>query len=649
MKGRAPIQSIIVFATCFGFLLAIFCCSPSDKKVVAAEVSPYLNLGDSAHYLGINACRNCHLDKYATFLETGMGSSFDVASRLKSSAQFEGIKPVYDSFKNLYYFPFWKNDKMFISEYRLKGKDTVYKRTEQISYIIGSGHHTNSHMTAENGYVFQAPLTFYTQLGKWDLPPGFENGNNSRFGRRIGLECMSCHNALPQEVEGSDNRYSDIPHGISCERCHGPGSIHVAQKEKGIVVDTKAGPDYTIVNPSRLPWKRQIDVCQRCHLQGDIVLKPGKSFHDFKPGMELSSVFDVFSPSFEDGGENFVMAAHAERFQQSECFIKSNKGAINNDNPKLIFTCISCHNPHVSVRKTNVLNFNTVCKNCHTEPKQTCTEKVAIQAKAEFNCVSCHMPQRGAADIPHVSVHDHYIRKPGKSEDVKKSSGNPTGLVCITNDKPDVRTLLEAYTSYYEKFEHNKMYLQKAEELIQKLDLKNNDHVIALIHFYYTKNDYSEIVKASKNYKHINDGWTAYRISRAFDNLNKIDQSEFWIEKACESEKENIEFLLQRGITAIELNKVLKAREQFNDINKRYSKNARSWAYLGYTYALEKNPSKAKEYYLKALSLDPDLMLALTNLADLYKASGDKIHLKEIIERILVIEPGNTAVAGIWD
>ncbi len=34
--------------------------------------------------------------------------------------------------------------------------------------------------------------------------------------------------------------------------------------------------------------------------------------------------------------------------------------------------------------------------------------------KVGDNCVNCHMPLKGAKDIPHVSIHDHYIRKPGK-------------------------------------------------------------------------------------------------------------------------------------------------------------------------------------------------------------------------------------------
>src|ERR1035438_4506017 len=49
----------------------------------------YLNLEDSIHYVGINTCKQCHMDIYRTFIQTGMGQSFGLASRTKSKAVFE--------------------------------------------------------------------------------------------------------------------------------------------------------------------------------------------------------------------------------------------------------------------------------------------------------------------------------------------------------------------------------------------------------------------------------------------------------------------------------------------------------------------------------------------------------------------------------
>jgi hypothetical protein len=223
------------------------------------------------------------------------------------------------------------------------------------------------------------PMTFYTQKRKWDLPPGFEDGHNTHFNRKIGLECMSCHNSYPNFVLGSENKYNGVQEGINCERCHGPGSIHVAQRQTGSKIDTSKYIDYSIVNPAKLSIDRQFDICQRCHLQGNAVLKEGKSFFDFKPGMKLNDFMTVFLPKYENADDEFIMASHADRLKQSQCFIKSyesvtsthtgeHTGSSGTDKLKPYkdaLTCVTCHNPHVSVRETNKEVFNEACKSCH--------------------------------------------------------------------------------------------------------------------------------------------------------------------------------------------------------------------------------------------------------------------------------------------
>lgn len=85
----------------------------------------------------------------------------------KSAGNYHDHIAVYDKYKDFYYQPYWKEEKLFFREFRLEGKDTVHLREEQVKYIVGSGQHTNSHMWESNGYLFQAPLTYYSQKGKW--------------------------------------------------------------------------------------------------------------------------------------------------------------------------------------------------------------------------------------------------------------------------------------------------------------------------------------------------------------------------------------------------------------------------------------------------------------------------------------------------
>ena len=332
----------------------------SDYFLESTTDFHYANHSDSVAYVGMQTCANCHQDKHQTFVHTGMGLSFDVATRQKSSGIFGAGHQVYDSFSNMHYYPFWKNEKLYIKEYRLSDTDTTYQLTKEIDYIVGSGQHTNSHLLEKNGYIYQAPITFYVQKQKWDLAPGFEGGNNSRFNRILNSECISCHNSMPKLEDNSQFKFTSIGNGIDCERCHGPGELHVNQRLNGQGVDVKKEIDPTIVNPQKLSWNRQIDLCQRCHLQGLNVLKEGKKFTDFKPGMKLSDIFEIYLPEYEGNQSHFDMANHSQRFQMSMCFTSSN-------NADLEFTCISCHNPHVSVKVTGTEVYNTACAQCHEQ------------------------------------------------------------------------------------------------------------------------------------------------------------------------------------------------------------------------------------------------------------------------------------------
>ena len=63
-------------------------CNTEDKKNTQNTSNVYLNHSDTVKYVGINTCKQCHSNIYETFIQTGMGKSFDVATHQKSSAVF---------------------------------------------------------------------------------------------------------------------------------------------------------------------------------------------------------------------------------------------------------------------------------------------------------------------------------------------------------------------------------------------------------------------------------------------------------------------------------------------------------------------------------------------------------------------------------
>jgi Tfp pilus assembly protein PilF len=634
-----PIAAIVL-------VMNLNCGQNLDKKID----TQYLNHNDSVKYVGMQQCRSCHADIYNTFIETGMGKSFDLATKQKSNADFSKHHVVYDKFKNLYYHPFWKNNNMFIMEYRMNGKDTVYKRIEKVDYVIGSGQHTNSHLMNINGYLYQMPLTWYAQEKKWDLPPGFENGNNSRFSRTIEFECMSCHNGFPSVTDFTANKFTSIPNGIDCERCHGPGEVHLKEKLAGNLVDTAHEIDYTIVNPKKLPWERQIDLCQRCHLQGNAILKEGKTFKDFKPGMVLSDFWEVYMPKYKGQNDEFIMASHAQRLQLSKCFKESNKQnkTVGKNFETLNLTCITCHNPHVSVKKTGTQIFNNACIKCHSNTNQTlCSETEKNRMVNNNDCSNCHMPRSGTIDIPHVTVHDHWIKKPAK--DVKQNEIDKVkefaGLYCINNKETTELSKVKALINYVEKFNGQKEALAQAKTYF-KADDNQQNWLDAQVQLHYLQNDYDAIIaKASFiNIDEQKSAWMCYRVGQAFQAKNDHVRAELFFQKAVSLSPQSIDFVDKLAQAKIMLNKLDEAILLLNNNLLQNEKQEGSLVNLGFAYLKQNNLALAKANYNKALALNPDNEQALLNLAAVYNLENNKPEALKLLKRILVVNPKNEQV-----
>lgn len=619
-------------------LPAFFCNPPNDKAVQDTTGSAWKNVYDtSVHYVGMEKCRTCHEAVYQTYIQTGMGQSWGHATKEKSAADYNPEHAlVYDKDLDFYYKPYWHKDSLYIMEYRLEGKDTIHKLVQRIDYVVGSGQHTNSHIFTLNGYAYQAPVTYYTQKGMWDLAPGFEKGANSRFSRTIQMECMSCHNALPDFVPNSENKYLSIKQGIDCERCHGPGSLHVSEKEAGNIIDTSKTPDYTIVNPTRLSTELQNNICQRCHLQGIAVLNDDKTFFDFRPGMKLSEVMNVFMPKYKGGEDKMIMASHVERMKMSDCYVNSGK-----------LSCITCHKPHVSVKFTAKEQYLNACKSCHgSNEQEQCSEPLKNRMAKNNNCVTCHMPKNGSIDIPHVAVTDHFIRKrPTVPAREQQEISAFLGLACYNNDKVDAITRARGFMEFYERYNPGKGLIDSAlkyldtEKEKEATEKQNRDYIRA----WFILQDYNKVIGYADgtNPESIRDAWTAYRVGEAYYQTDKADKAVHWYRRAIEIKPYALDFQNKYGSCLLALNNYADAIRTFQYIIQENPQYASAHTNLGFAYMQDGRNAMAYDHLTKALKYEPDNLQAMINIAVWYHTNYRDAEAKTILQRLLKKYPGN--------
>jgi len=359
-------------------------------------------------YVGDAACAGCHTKHADTYHQHPMGRSLAAVATAAPLERYDAAA----------HNPFAVGTLTYRIDRRADGVRHIETATDrtgrsvaetvaEVSHVVGSGRNGRAYLIDREGYLFSSPVTWYPRKGAWDLSPGYEKVN-PHFGRPINPDCLFCHSNGAEPVSGTLNRYrTPVFRGeaIGCERCHGPGELHVRQRERGEPV---AGLDDTIVNPSKLEHSLREAVCQQCHLQGhQRVWRHGAGAFDFRPGLPFHLFMSEFVEPPGEVGLKFV--GSVEQMYASRCFQKG-AGASK-------MGCVSCHDPHaVPAPEQKIAFYRDRCVNCHKD--RGCSLPPA--ARPENNCVACHMPPTGS-DLKHTTITDHRVLR--LAEPAKPNSG----------------------------------------------------------------------------------------------------------------------------------------------------------------------------------------------------------------------------------
>lgn len=412
MQRRIWLLSIVVGCVLFGAFLWYSERRPPAKPRADdaapprhVATSPYRNTNPEVQYVGDAACARCHASIAETYALHPMGRSLKPITEAAAAEKIDQDfgNPFEDEAKEHRYRVDVRDGRMFHTETRLDPQGRpLWESEHEVRFAVGAGQHGRSYLLDREGSLFLSPITWYPQRQRWALSPGYEV-RNQHFTRPIVGECLYCHANFADHMPETSNRYREPifrGHAIGCERCHGPGQLHVARHEQG----WSGEMDETIVNPSELSSSLRDAVCEQCHLSGDLrFARRGRDLYDFRPGLPLHENAAVFvkPPHLKEGHK---ITGHVEQMHQSRCYQRSD-GKLG---------CISCHDPH-SLPPLNERPawYRQGCLTCHRP--ETCTADSARRSETvpSDNCVSCHMPAVRTT-IQHAAITDHRVlRKPG--------------------------------------------------------------------------------------------------------------------------------------------------------------------------------------------------------------------------------------------
>ena len=216
--------------------------------------------------------------------------------------------------------------------------------------------------------------------------------------RPTGPLCDGCHS-----VNYDIGTKTVTEWNVGCERCHGPGSAHVADPSV-----------LNIVNPARLDHVRGNDVCIQCHSQGQPLNNPiDGAYYDwpvgYEPGARLADYWRLEEHRL--GDETFTHwpdgSAHKNRMQGND-FVASvmyEKG----------ISCWSCHDVHGTGNEAELIKpANSLCLTCHGPESPAGPRGATLTAHTQHSaekvqCVDCHMPAI-AKEMADLNVRSHTFR-----------------------------------------------------------------------------------------------------------------------------------------------------------------------------------------------------------------------------------------------
>ncbi len=463
---RAPRLLIALTLACAGIALAWQQPQPAPRAA-PPTASP---AASPNAYVDPALCARCHAAIARTYALTGMGRSFRPVTAATLGLKLPS-RPYFHAPSQTYYTLVARGGQIFERQWQtgFDGKPANLSEL-RVDDVLGSGNHAIAflHLTPQNtlvelpfgwyatrgpgwgsrgpqsgrassgsrGEAARGPAPVNENGGTWAMQPGYDRPDHAGATRQIGYECMFCHNAYPANAatarEGAEPVYQlPLPHGIDCQRCHGPGLRHIEAATGGARAQQIRA---AIVNPARLGPTGETEVCMQCHLETTSLklphslLRAGRRPFSYIPGQPLADYRLAFDRA---PGRNtrFEIDSSAYRLRQSQCFIQTQSWA-----PSKRLQCTTCHDPHnIPHGAAANQHYNAVCESCHATrsaglgqagpqagASTSGTRGVAAQGPAPINdpahpaatdCISCHMPQRRTADGIHMVMTDHLIQR----------------------------------------------------------------------------------------------------------------------------------------------------------------------------------------------------------------------------------------------
>ncbi len=418
-------------------------------------------------YVSSDACRACHPAQYQSWHDSFHRTMTQVATpdavlgpfndvRLSSRGRTYQLRRDEDEFWVNMVDPVWEHELQAqgINPASVSDGPRVDKR---VVMTTGSHHQQTYWVYGDEGrQLLNVPFMWMIKEQQW-VPREDVFLRSPTFGRsmdRWNENCVECHATGGILERGplkhlKDTRVAEL--GIACEACHGPAEDHIRANRnprRRLRMHLGENPDPTIVNPARLPARKQNEICGQCHGMNLFRAEPLKNEIRYTAGGDFYETRYILR-----GTDRNLTAADMKDWQrqqrhldkQAALFMKNRywpDGMVRvsgREHNALIesachaggeLSCLTCHSMHESDPNDQLaagMSANQACFQCHEEYRADLENHTNHPPDSSGSrCYNCHMPHTTYGLLK--AIRSHWIDSPSVESTLETGRPNACNL-----------------------------------------------------------------------------------------------------------------------------------------------------------------------------------------------------------------------------
>lgn len=611
-------------------------------------------------FTGSAACQGCHAEEHAQW----RGSHHDLAIQLPGPdtvlGDFNNASFSYNGVTTRF---FRKGDKFMVNT---DGEDGKLQDFE-VAYVFGVDPLQQYLLPLSRGRLQALSIA-------WDARPAAAGGQRwyhlypdekidykdplhwTGTYQNWNTSCAECHSTDLQknykpETRSFDTTFAEL--NVGCEACHGPGEQHLELAKQGTLKNAANGGFPTAL-AQRGQWafpagahiarrtepvqsNAQIDSCGRCHSRRGTL----GSYHYGEALLDTHRLALPQSPLYYPDGQIRDEVYEYGSFVQS----KMHQAGV---------VCSNCHEPHSQQLRAP---GNGVCAQCHEAAHYDTPQHHHHKAGSTgAQCADCHMPQTTYMGVD--ARHDHSMRIPRPDLSVVMDTPNACNKCHL--DK-DASWALEALRGWGVQFRDTGNHPARAFQRIAQGDNRVVPQLAQLASDTNTAPIWRATAMEALGQVGGRDALqTATQLLYDDDPLLRVSTVRSLDFMPLQQRLQLLEHLMDDPVTAVRMEvaaslagvpleqispeqgaKLRALFDEYVSILQQDADMPGAQLQLGIFYVTRSDEKAAEAAYREALTLNPQLIPAYLNLADLLRAQSKDADARQLLLKALAVDPNN--------